>query len=524
MKIVRLIEDGGNATAYFDNTFNDEINLKPFSEVALASIAVNTNPTEIQVSEKNDNIYEDTVGDIPITRGTYSLDNFDDLMFSIESSMNDTIGTKSNIAGKAEAHTPWPEVGRQWACSEDKDTTGFAKDGKVSIGFRCANYEGAEAEAWNAKQVTVGEETGVDQTVKRNGGTVGDADATLASEVVLTWGVGRFYVRLETFVETDDPATEDQGIFIGLTRINHAKLKTHPTIEECVFGIHAINPAVAYQLNQGAEYYNDDNYDAGTAHTAATQGDTIGFERYGGSLYAVQYTLEDGETIPTRFLMTAGDEAVETALPWSADTDAANPLFPVIIMLGEATKGVVDQVQISPNAFDLFTQKTYTPIIKTNGKWGMQNNDEKQMSYLDFQDGNATSSRNISSFLGYTHSRQPQESAPDNGLSTMDAETFSWNAGLLFAPSLQGQGYYVELMTGTCEGYDGMTHQRKNVLAVIPESDSDSKLLFQPAFPIFLEMNNSHPLVLRNIRARLLQADGSQLQVSGFNSMTLLFK
>ena len=56
MKIVRLTENNGN-TAYFDNIFNDEINLKPFSEVALASIAVNTNPTEIQVSEKNDNIY-----------------------------------------------------------------------------------------------------------------------------------------------------------------------------------------------------------------------------------------------------------------------------------------------------------------------------------------------------------------------------------------------------------------------------------------------------------------------------------
>ena len=79
-------------------------------------------------------------------------------------------------------------------------------------------------------------------------------------------------------------------------------------------------------------------------------------------------------------------------------------------------------------------------------------------------------------------------------------------------------------MTGTCEGYDGETGQRKNILAVIPESDSDDKLLFQPAFPIFLEMNNSHPLILRNIRARLLQTDGSNLQVKGFNSMTLLYK
>ena len=521
MKIVRLIEDGGNTTAYFDNTFNDEINLKPFSEVALASIAINTNPAEIEITDNNSNIYEDTIGDIAVIQGTYNYDNFDDLMFSIETSMNDTMGLKSNIAGKAEAHTPWPEVGRQWACSEDKDSTGFSKDGKVSIGFRCANYEGAAAEAWNAKQVAVGGETGIDATVKRNGGDAGEQDATLASKIHLTWGVGRFYVKIDTINE--DAGAEDMGIYIGLTKINHAKLGTHPTIDECVFGIQARNPDVAYMLNQGAEFYEDGNQ-AATGATV-TQGDIIGFERYDGKIYAVQYAFNAGADVaPTRMVMTAVEEAVETALPWSANTDAANPLFPVIIMLGEAADAVVDHVQISPDAFVLFTEKTYTPIIKTNGKWGMQNNDEKQMSYLDFQDGNSGSSRNLSTFLGYQGSRQPNENAPDNGLSTMDAEVFSWNAGKLFAPSLQGQGYYVELMTGTCEGYDGMSHQRKNVLAVIPESDSDNKLLFQPAFPTFLEMNNSHPLVLRNIRARVLQADGSALPVRGFNSMTLLFK
>jgi hypothetical protein len=519
MKIVRLIEDGGNATAYFDNTFNDEIELAPFSEVALASIAINTNPTVIEISNKNEQIYEDTVGNILMTHGTYNLDNYDDLMFSIESSFNDTMGLKSNIAGKAGAHTANSEVGRQWICTEDKGDSGFGKDGKVSVGFRCANYEGPAEEAWGAKQIDVGVETGLDATVKRNGGTPSEADATLASKEYLTWGVGRFYVRLETFTTTDDPSAEDQGIYIGLTRTDHATLGTHPTLDECVFGIHAINPTVPYQLNQGTEYYEDGN-EAQTG-AKATQGDIIGFERYGGSIHAVQYAFNTAT--PTRILMTAYEEAVESALKWSANDKAGSPLYPVIIMLGEATKAVVDQVQISPDAIKLFQKQSYTPIVKTNGKWGMQNGATTQQSYLDFQDANS-GSRVVSTFLGFVNPRQPAESGPDGGMSTMDADAFSWNAGKLFGPSLKGQGYYVELMTGTCEGYDGMTHQRKNVLAVIPESDSDEKLLFQPSFPIFLEMNNSHPLILRNIRARMLQADGSALQVSGFNSMTLLFK
>ena len=106
----------------------------------------------------------------------------------------------------------------------------------------------------------------------------------------------------------------------------------------------------------------------------------------------------------------------------------------------------------------------------------------------------------------------------------MAAPKFGWTGKSTFSDTLKGQGFYVELMTGTCEGYDGQTGQRKNILAVIPESDSDDKILFQPAFPTFLELNNSHPLVLRNIRTRLLQTDGSSLGVNGMNSMTLLFK
>ena len=189
-------------------------------------------------------------------------------------------------------------------------------------------------------------------------------------------------------------------------------------------------------------------------------------------------------------------------------------------MLGSATQAIITKVQLSPDAMKLEADKDrYNTIIKTNGTYGMQNAGAKHINgYLEFQPeriGTAT----LYTYLGYANAR-----VPSFGVSDMPANAFSWDAGTIFASSLKGQGFYVELMTGTCEGYDGLTGQRKNILAVIPESDSDSKILFQPSFPTFLEMNNSHPLVLRNIRARLLQTDGSSVEVTGLNSMTLLYK
>ena len=47
MKIVRLTESE-EGVAFFDNIFNDEINLPPFSEVALASVSINTDPASIE--------------------------------------------------------------------------------------------------------------------------------------------------------------------------------------------------------------------------------------------------------------------------------------------------------------------------------------------------------------------------------------------------------------------------------------------------------------------------------------------
>ena len=55
MKIVRLTEDKGQ-TALFDNDFNDEILIPPFSEVALSSMAIIVDPRTLEIGNSNDSI------------------------------------------------------------------------------------------------------------------------------------------------------------------------------------------------------------------------------------------------------------------------------------------------------------------------------------------------------------------------------------------------------------------------------------------------------------------------------------
>lgn len=518
MKIVRLTENNGK-DAYFDNTFNDEINLEPFSEVAVASLSINVDPGSIVISSANNKIYENsTVGTVTLTTETYNLDTYDDLLFDIEASFNENTG--HTILLDAERGLPNSQVGRQWSCSTDASETGLGKEGKVSIGYRCANYEGAAEEAYLSDQVVeAGGGNPIDNEYKRDGGVPGEQDATLVSKEPLTWGCGRFYVKLDTLT---DPGDTDGGVFIGLTDIDHASLETTPTIDECVFGIRASRPVEPYKLNQEDVVYDDDDADESDAHLVV-EGDIIGFERFATvdkvtEIRAVQYT-DDGEGGRSRFPLVSDGVTPKNSTVEYNQKYYNKPLYPVVIMLGAATQAVITKVQLSPDAMKLEESERYKTIVSTNGTYGMQNAGVKHTGgYLEFQpDRMGTAS--LYTYLGYAGAR-----VPAIGTSDMPADAFSWDAGSIFASALKGQGFYVELMTGTCEGYDGETGQRKNILAVIPESDSDFKLLYQPGFPIFLEMNNSHPLVLRNIRARVLQVDGSPLPVDGFNSLTLLYK
>ena len=503
MKIVRLTESKG-ATAYFDNVFNDEIELPPFSEVALASISVNVDPKKIQVpypstlSWKRD--VDSEIG-TSLTTATYTQTTHPLLLFDIEGNLNQW---QENDAGGA---------GRQWAVSDDPKVTGFGTQGKVSIGYQTANYEGGNKEAYQHTNVT---ETGVGlaATYKKTAG----GDSVLLSTEPLGWGNSRFYANMETITNSGG-AVGTQGIYMGLSTIDHIAAKSLPGIADSntLMGIHIPHSGIKAILYGGSLSYNAENDNGADI----APGQLYGFETEQMNLNvttinAVRY-LADGtkeylETDATGEMFSSYSQLDYGALA----TGGNKPLYPFIIFIGSSTNSVASEIQLSPDPYSIIATKKYGVITKTNGTRGLQNDGSQPIVNFDF--GN---SKSIGNFLGFPNT---QMRLMTSDITPKDAKVFAWTADELFNQGIKGQGFYVELMTGTCEGYDGQTGQRKNILAVIPESDSDDKILFQPSFPMFLEMNNSHPLVLRNIRARLLQTDGSSVEVDGMNSMTLLFK
>ena len=91
-----------------------------------------------------------------------------------------------------------------------------------------------------------------------------------------------------------------------------------------------------------------------------------------------------------------------------------------------------------------------------------------------------------------------------------------------FHPLNLSDSFVVQLLSLKLDSYDGLTGQRENILAVIPQSDNDNRLLYTPPYPVFLDIDNNQPLSIRNIRARVLRGDLSEVNSEGLCVMTVI--
>ena len=77
--------------------------------------------------------------------------------------------------------------------------------------------------------------------------------------------------------------------------------------------------------------------------------------------------------------------------------------------------------------------------------------------------------------------------------------------------------------------FDSLKFGRKNLLEVIPASethiDDDTGLVqYQPNERVFIDVGNKIPLLLRNIRARIVNTDYSTIDLVGLASLNLVLR
>ena len=124
--------------------------------------------------------------------------------------------------------------------------------------------------------------------------------------------------------------------------------------------------------------------------------------------------------------------------------------------------------------------------------------------------------QDLADFLGFSQTKQPFQEADGNVVYTSNVASQS----IITYDSL-----VVELLSIELDSFDSQTHKRQNILAVLPNIQSTgSKMNYNAPYPLYISMKNRNEFSLRNIKARILNADLDDIEVQGKTTMTLLIK
>jgi len=117
--------------------------------------------------------------------------------------------------------------------------------------------------------------------------------------------------------------------------------------------------------------------------------------------------------------------------------------------------------------------------------------------------------------LGFNNQRQPQ-------LGFIFQPTVEYLANNAFNTAMVADAFLIEMLNLSLDSYDGLKGQRKNILAVVPATDKDGVVLYEPSNLNLIDLDNKEGINLRNIKARVVNTDYSPFKMKGTATLTIL--
>jgi hypothetical protein len=473
VKLIRLTTT--DQKGYFDNTFNEDIILEPNSKIALQSLTTQVN-TESIVLDAQNNIIEygaasNDVKRVVLAEGTYDKTNISDLFTDITTKFNAKMNPTST------------QIGKQWQVGTQNSHVSF----EIKMGSlvepekpEFANYVGSQ----NVQSTTTSGKT----IWSRNGGTT-DMDSFMYFKAANCKGSSTFRARINA---NQIPA---QGGFILGYLAQCPSASTSINISDILYGIRFVDQTQPYKkIVNGVESV------------------IVGKTPYIVSANSAQNDYLDIETRNNKVVISRHNNIVDEEF-FSEPYDQVTHLFPVVIFVSSQTSLDTikfttdpyyhDTLVLLPESSDV--EVSAIPVVKPN---------QPSTYYIYFQDFS------LASILGFATQRIPKTDTatlnPTQGSLVFTAENY-------FRIKDISDAYLVELQNIKLDSYDSIKQQRMNLLHVIPQYDIvQERIVYTSQYPIFLSLNNAYKINLRQIKARILKEDLSEISTVGYSQITIL--
>ncbi len=473
MKLLRLADDADDGT--FNNMFNENIVLEPNSKVALQNISFTADTSELEITNENSLVTFQIVNSFEniakLTHRKYDSLNADDLLEDLEETMNASI--------KA--------VGGQLGCQVK---VGLDTNNKCQIEIKQAKMRD-----FVSSQILTNVTTNTANTIYKADSTSNVSTYTRFLTTKHAWGSGASQLRCRIQKYVDDNAEASKsGFIVGVSKIDPTTQTL--TNSDFVSAVRFTNNTTPYAyFTNGVETitsYQPFKYSS----SSIRQNDVATITISEGKLQSELHR----ENNPNN----------EKIILDTIDYTSSTRLYPFIIYLGGS-----DQIQTSLIGMTLdpylATSNTSAeniqalPSIASQGNMGLT-----QIT---------TMSDSVQSFLGITSLPFP------NPAVQVKNNHFVFKADNIFKHQNFSDAFIVELSNVALDSYDGLSKQKQNILAIIPQSDNNNKrsVLYDAKQIVFIDLNNKERIYLRNIKCRILDNDRSVVNTRGLKTMTLLF-
>jgi len=482
MKLIRLTSESG--TGVFDCNFNDGINIKENSSVALQSLSANLGGGNLNIDNDNNGLtYQIKNGylrQVNLRNFAYNPSNADQLLADITNTLNNDARWETGLN---------KIIGLEWKV--------FKNGGNVSISYKVqpiAEYD-TTFELNNVFRATTN-----NGTWGKTDGQAGGLDFTTCALVnsEVSKGNGVWRCRIGRLADGGDINTS--GFYWGLTK---------DPVDPDQFKEENLNFAI-YATNNGGvlQYYTVlDGVRTLNATTPTTPVPPA------GAGYLNNDFLEcaiDGNKIKLNVYQTAA--ATKTTL---AEFNYSNEdLYPCMVFIGNRASATCNAVRWTPSPW------IGAPLIAQNNLHddGLSAPPNPANPIPETDNLVIFESSQVAAYLGYDFRRIPTAGFERAG------DELDLLANQSFTVGLDVNSFLVQFLNLNVDSYDSLREQRENILAIVPNTNFNGELDYSPPYPVFLDLMNDQPLTIRNIKARIVNNDYSAIEMFGQAEINIIIQ
>ncbi len=481
MKLLRLTTTDENAI--FDNNYNANIVIQPKSQIALKSLSIETTIADIVINSVNDKLQFQVAENqgaltTQLTHSTYSNITYPSLFADMNQKLNSKINPiafGSNIGMEVK--------------------TAVQNKGPVNIKFRQGALNENENSIVLDKGAVAVSKTGTQPSTRvySSAGTPSGNDCYMYDPTPIARGGGVFRFKINQIGNTTD------NFILGLTSVNPDTLAAGTT-----FDINDIN----YGIKCGQSSFVYSKIVGGIVSATTQLPNFVGIGNTNNDSIVLE--INQGNVVGSVYDGSGQQQLLSETYVYPTD------LYPILIFLGDGTHTSARLFRFTHSPYH--NDPVLTDLVPLNEGQERLSDPPRQsktetLHFFNFE------SQSLASFLGFDNIRTPQ-----TGFEKILIGNFEVIAPNNFRPNNVSDAFVIEMLNLPLNSYDGLVSERRNILSVIPESDAQGVVIYDAKELVFIDIDNAEPFTLRNLRARVLNNDLSEIEMRGLASLVVLIK